>query len=65
MKDSVLPIDQTSRKIVPRLRHNGFEVVYREFADGHVVPPALAEEAFGWFAKGESKAAVLQGQLPD
>ena len=65
LTDSVLPIDQTSRKIVPRLRQNGFEVVYREFPDGHVVPPELADEAFNWFVKGESKAAILQGQLPD
>jgi phospholipase/carboxylesterase len=63
IKDSVLPIDQTSRKIVARLRHNGFEPVYREFPDGHMVPPDLADEAFAWFVRGKSNAAVLQGQL--
>lgn len=65
LKDSVLPIDQTSRRIVTRLRGSGFEVIYREFADGHVVPPELAEEALTWFVQGERRAAVLQAQLSD
>ena len=66
LRDAVLRIDQTSRKIVPGLRLNGFEVVYREFADGHVVPPELADEApFGWFVKERARPPVLQGQLPD
>jgi phospholipase/carboxylesterase len=47
--DNVLPIDVCSRRLVPRLRRAGYEVVYREFADGHVVPPAIVSEAFGWF----------------
>jgi phospholipase/carboxylesterase len=55
IKDSVLPIDQTSRKIVARLRHNGFEPVYREFPDGHVVPPDLADEAFAWVCPRENQ----------
>ena len=47
--DNVLPIEVCSRRLVPRLRRAGYEVVYREFADGHVVPPAIVSEAFGWF----------------
>jgi predicted esterase len=39
--DSVLPIDRCSRAIVPRLRGEGYEVDYREFRDGHVVPPEI------------------------
>ncbi|WP_210481717.1 alpha/beta hydrolase [Naasia sp. SYSU D00948] len=39
--DPVLPIDRCSRVIVPRLRAEGYEVDYREFPDGHVVPPAV------------------------
>jgi predicted esterase len=65
LSDAVLPIDQTSRKIVPGLRLNGFEVVYREFADGHVVPPEVADEAVEWFVKERAGPRVLQGQLPD
>jgi phospholipase/carboxylesterase len=47
--DTVLPIDACSRRIVPRLKRQGYEVLYREFDDGHVVPPAIAGEALSWF----------------
>jgi len=40
-QDPVLPIDRCSRAIVPRLKAEGYEVDYREFADGHVVPPGI------------------------
>jgi predicted esterase len=43
--DDVLPIDRTSRRIVPVLRDDGYEVDYREFDGGHVVPPEVAREA--------------------
>ncbi len=36
--DSVLPIDQTSRRIVPRLRGLGLDVRYVEFDGDHEVP---------------------------
>ena len=45
--DDVLPIDRTSRRVVPALRRNGYRVAYREFAGGHVVPPNIAREALG------------------
>ena len=47
--DAVLPVDVCSRRIVPRLAQAGYEVVYREFAGGHAVPPDVAREAVGWF----------------
>src|SRR3712207_7903759 len=28
--DDVLPVEQTSRRIVPALRHDGYDVTYRE-----------------------------------
>ncbi|MGY1605580.1 MULTISPECIES: alpha/beta hydrolase [unclassified Geodermatophilus] len=43
--DDVLPIDRTSREIVPALRDDGYDVTYREFDGGHGVPPELAREA--------------------
>jgi phospholipase/carboxylesterase len=49
-RDGWLPIDSCSRRIVPRLEHAGYEVRYREFEGGHVVPPAIAREAASWFA---------------
>jgi predicted esterase len=52
VRDEVLPIARTSRRVVPTLERAGYEVVYREFPDGHVVPPELAREAVGWFVGG-------------
>ena len=49
-RDGWLPIDACSRRIVPRLQRAGYEVRYREFEGGHVVPPAIAREAASWFA---------------
>jgi predicted esterase len=49
-RDGWLPIDHCSRRIVPRLERAGYEVRYREFEGGHVVPPAIAREAATWFA---------------
>ncbi len=49
-RDRWLPIDRTSRRIVPELEGAGYEVTYREFDGPHVVPPAIAQEAVDWFA---------------
>jgi phospholipase/carboxylesterase len=43
-EDTVLPIDQTSRVIVPALRQQGYTVDYREFTGPHAVPLSVAEE---------------------
>jgi phospholipase/carboxylesterase len=48
-QDRWLPIDSCSRRIVPQLERDGYEVRYREFEDGHVVPPGIAREAAIWF----------------
>jgi phospholipase/carboxylesterase len=48
-RDGWLPIDRCSRVIVPQLERAGYEVRYREFVGGHVVPPEIAYEAAGWF----------------
>jgi phospholipase/carboxylesterase len=48
-RDEVLPIDSCSRKLVPRLRSAGYEVVYREFDGPHTVPEEVAREALAWF----------------
>src|ERR687894_3292425 len=49
-RDRWLPIDSCSRRIVPRLESAGYDVRYREFEGGHVVPPGIAREAASWFA---------------
>jgi predicted esterase len=47
-RDDVLPIDRTSREIVPRLEDDGYDVTYREFDGPHVVPAEVAGEAVEW-----------------
>lgn len=54
-RDEVLPIDRTSRRIVPRLEREGYEVLYREFDGPHTVPEAVASEALGWFISDEGR----------
>lgn len=46
--DRTMPIDDTSRKFVPRLRGLGYDVTYREYDGGHTAPPAVVREAFEW-----------------
>jgi phospholipase/carboxylesterase len=48
--DQILPIDQCSRVIVPRLRSMGYDVTFREFAGRHEVPPEIADEGARWMA---------------
>lgn len=43
-RDRVLPIDSTSRRIVPSLRRV-YDLQYTEFDGPHVIPPELAREA--------------------
>ncbi|HEY7171632.1 MAG TPA: alpha/beta fold hydrolase [Vicinamibacterales bacterium] len=46
--DQILPIDQCSRVIVPRLRSRGYDVTYREFDGRHELPPEIAGDAMRW-----------------
>ncbi len=46
MGDRVLPIDSTSRTIVPELKRVGYQVAYEEFAGRHEVPGRIASRFF-------------------
>ena len=48
-RDGVLPIERSSRRIVPQLDREGYEVRYREFDGPHTVPRSTAREALEWF----------------
>ena len=48
--DQILPIDQTSRLIVPRLRSMGYDVTFRVFAGRHEMPPDVLTEGLKWMA---------------
>jgi phospholipase/carboxylesterase len=47
-RDGVLPIRDTSRRIVPRLEDADYDVLYREFDGPHTVPQSVAREALEW-----------------
>jgi len=49
--DPILPIEPSSRTIVPALRKRGYDVTYREFDGGHEVPADVARAAMSWIAK--------------
>lgn len=47
-RDQVLSIDACSRRVVPRLRVQGYDVVYREFDGPHTVPAHVVAAAVSW-----------------
>jgi phospholipase/carboxylesterase len=49
VKDEVLPIERCSRRLVPRLRDAGYDVDYREFPEGHIVPDEMVDAALERF----------------
>jgi len=49
--DDILPIDVTSRRIVPVLEDAGYAVTYKEFDGPHTVPETIAREAFTWLTR--------------
>jgi predicted esterase len=48
-RDTVLPIDACGRTIVRQLRAAGYALTYREFHEGHLIPPEVTVEAVAWF----------------
>jgi predicted esterase len=50
-EDRVLPIDKTSRRFVPDLRSEGYDVTFRTFEGRHEVVPALSTRALDWFLR--------------
>ena len=50
-QDQILPVEECSRRIVPELQNEGYQVTYREFDGPHMIPPEVASEAMRWFMK--------------
>ncbi len=48
-QDTVLPINPCSRKIVPRLQKQGYDVLYNEFEGPHIIPEEIGMTAMKWF----------------
>lgn len=51
-EDTTLPIDRTSREIVPELRGDGYRVKYIEFDGRHKPYPPATDAAVRWFLRG-------------
>ncbi len=51
-RDSVLPMDLTSIPIAEQLEARGYEVTFRKFDGGHLMPAAYVPEAFSWLITG-------------
>jgi phospholipase/carboxylesterase len=47
--DRTMPIEDTSRKFVPRLRALGYDVTYREHEGRHQLPPTILRDVVEWF----------------
>jgi len=47
-RDRVLPVDRCSRRLVPRLRSFGYDVVYEEFDGPHTAPPEVVDRSVRW-----------------
>jgi predicted esterase len=47
--DKQMPIERTSRRFVPQLKSEGYDVTYREYVGGHGLPAPIVREAFEWF----------------
>jgi phospholipase/carboxylesterase len=60
IQDDVLPIDVTSRRIVPELERAGYQVRYREFDGPHTVPSDIAMEGLDWLLS-ESRSGTPTG----
>jgi len=49
--DPTMPIDDTSRQFVPRLKRLGYDVTYREYDGRHQLPPEVLREVIVWMTK--------------
>jgi phospholipase/carboxylesterase len=49
VRDRVLPIEETSREIVPQLRREGYRVTFVTFDGGHSLERRIARRALRWF----------------
>ena len=50
-KDEILPIEATSRRLVPQFKQAGYTVKFQEFDGPHTVPPEIARQSIEWFLK--------------
>lgn len=51
-EDQILPIDRTSRLLVPMVKKAGYDVTYNEFTGRHGFPPPIVAKATEWLKSG-------------
>ena len=49
-RDQILPIDRTSRRIVPALQRQGYDVTFKEFDGPHRAPVDVVNSAIEWLS---------------
>jgi len=49
--DEILPIDRSSRVIVPALQNRGYDVTFKHFDGGHDIPPFIAKDGMKFAAE--------------
>ena len=50
-RDEILPVSNSRDRIVPQLKQEGYQVIYRQFEGGHTVDLDVGREAFRWMLK--------------
>ena len=50
-QDPTMPIDETSRKFLPKLKALEYDVTYREYEGRHTLPPEILREVFEWLTR--------------
>lgn len=65
INDEVLPINDCSRRLVPRLEQVGYPVTYVEFDGMHTVPAELVQQAATWLATTPSPRQHPLDQVSD
>jgi phospholipase/carboxylesterase len=50
-QDPTRPIDETSRKFLPKLKALEYDVTYREYEGRHTLPPEILREVFEWLMR--------------
>ena len=56
INDVQMPIDRTSRRFVPQLQSEGYDIKYVEYDGGHGTPAAVVRQGFEWFVGKPSTA---------
>lgn len=56
IKDTVLPIDPCSRRVVAQLQRQDYSVNYKEFSGGHEIPDPISKKAVEWLLNNKASA---------